>query len=241
GEDEDHHGEEEDDHGRAEDEDEDHHGEEEDDHGRAEGEDEDHHGEEEDDHGEAEDEDHHGEEEEHAHGRYDMHIWLDVNNARVITEETAEQLAQLFPQHEAQLTANVKTTLEKLDLLETELRSLSESFLDSPYVVFHDAYQYLEKMLGLNNVGTVTVNPERSAGAKRLLELRETIRETGATCAFKEPQFNPSILEVLAEGTDLKIGTLDPLGADIEPGPDAYFELLRNMVVSLKDCLADAS
>ena len=223
------------------DEDEDHHGEEEDDHGRAEGEDEDHHGEEEDDHGEAEDEDHHGEEEEHAHGRYDMHIWLDVNNARVITEETAEQLAQLFPQHEAQLTANVKTTLEKLDLLETELRSLSESFLDSPYVVFHDAYQYLEKMLGLNNVGTVTVNPERSAGAKRLLELRETIRETGATCAFKEPQFNPSILEVLAEGTDLKIGTLDPLGADIEPGPDAYFELLRNMVVSLKDCLADAS
>ncbi len=263
-EDEDHHGEEED-HGEAEGEEEEDHHAEEDEHGEAEvEEEEDHHGEEEehaeeeehgeeDEHGEVEEEeehhgeeekDHHGEEDEHgeeeahAHGRYDMHIWLDINNARVITEETAEHLAEIFPQHEAQLTANVNKTHEKLDALETELRSLSKSFSSSPYVVFHDAYQYLEKMLGLNNVGTVTVNPERAAGAKRLLELRETISETGATCAFKEPQFNPNVLEIIAEGTDLKIGTLDPLGADIEPGPNAYFELMRNMVLALKDCLS---
>ena len=92
-------------------------------------------------------------------------------------------------------------------------------------------------MLKLNNVGTVTVNPERAAGAKRLLELRETVSETGATCVFKEPQFSPKVLEIISEGTDLKIGTLDPLGADIEPGPNAYFEIMRNMVRSLKECL----
>ena len=173
----------------------------------------------------------------HGHGRYDMHIWLDINNAKLITVEMTEQLAEVFPQHTAQLASNMNKTLEKLDALEAELRGLSESFSSSPYVVFHDAYQYLEKMLGLNNVGTVTVNPERAAGAKRLLELRETISETGASCVFKEPQFSPSALEIIAEGTDLKIGTLDPLGADIEPGPNAYFEIMRNMVMSLKDCL----
>ena len=227
------HGDEDEEHGDEED----HHGEE-----KASKEEEgDHHGEEEDedDHGKEMEEDDHGDEEGHghAHGRYDMHIWLDVNNARAITAETAEQLAAIFPQHQEQLTSNMNKTLEKLDALEAELRSLSESFSSSPYVVFHDAYQYLEKMLGLNNVGTVTVNPEQAAGARRLLELRETISETGASCVFKEPQFNPSALEIIAEGTDLKTGTLDPLGADIEPGPDAYFEIMRNMVTSLKDCL----
>ena len=246
---EDHHGEEDEDHGDSEvktEDEEEEHGEEDEDHGDSEGEgEEDHHGEEEgedeeDHHGEEEDEgeeDHHGEEEGHEHGRYDMHIWLDINNAKVIVEETAEQLAEVFPQHETQLMSNVNRTHERLDALEAELRSLSQSFAGLPYVVFHDAYQYLEKMLGLNNVGTVTVNPERAAGARRLLELRETIHETGATCVFKEPQFNPNTLEIIAEGTDLKIGTLDPLGADVEPGPNAYSEIMRNMVLSLKDCL----
>ncbi len=229
---EEHHGEEEE-HGHGEDE---HHGEEEE-HAHK---DEDHHDEEE-HHGEEEEhgheeEEHHAEE-GHDHGRYDLHVWLDIDNAKVIVEETAEHLAERYPQHEAQMTANVKKTLEKLDALETELRNLSESFAGSPYVVFHDAYQYLEKMLGLNNVGTVTVNPEIEPGAKRLLELRETISETGATCIFNEPQFSPKITEVIAEGTDLRIGTLDPLGADIEPGPDAYYEFMRKMVLSLKNCL----
>ena len=228
------HGDEDEDHGDLEEEEE-HHGEDED-HGDSEGEEENH--DEEEDHGDSEgEEDQHGEEEGHAHSRYDMHIWLDINNAKVITKETAEHLAEFFPQHEAQLTSNANKTLEKLDALEAELRSLSKSFSSSPYVVFHDAYQYLEKMLKLNNVGTVTVNPERAAGAKRLLELRETVSETGATCVFKEPQFSPKVLEIISEGTDLKIGTLDPLGADIEPGPNAYFEIMRNMVRSLKECL----
>ena len=181
----------------------------------------------------------HGEMDEHGHvhGRYDLHIWLDVDNAKVVTREVAEQLAVVYPQHEAQLAANVSNAIERLDSLEVELRGLSESFSNKPFVVFHDAYQYLEKMLGLNNVGTVTVNPELGTGAKRLYELRETISRTGASCIFKEPQFDPSALEVVSEGTDLKIGTLDPLGAEIAPGPDAYYALLRNMVNSLKDCL----
>ena len=199
-----------------------------------------------DEHGHGEEEEHghddehgHGEMDEHghAHGRYDLHIWLDIDNAKVVTREVAEQLAVVYPQYEAQLAANMNNTIEKLDSLEVELRSLSESFSSEPFVVFHDAYQYLEKMLGLNNVGTVTVNPELGTGAKRLQELRETISRTGSSCIFKEPQFDPSALEVVSEGTDLKIGTLDPLGAEITPGPNAYFELLRNMAHSLKDCL----
>ena len=185
------------------------------------------------------DEDGHGEMDEHshAHGRYDLHIWLDIDNAKVVTREVAEQLAVVYPQHEAQLTSNMNSSIEKLNALEVELRSLSESFASKPFVVFHDAYQYLEKMLGLNNVGTVTVNPELGTGAKRLYEVRETIGRSGASCIFKEPQFDPSALEVVSEGTDLKIGTLDPLGAELSPGPNAYFDLLRNMVNSLRDCL----
>ncbi|MDE0309408.1 MAG: zinc ABC transporter substrate-binding protein [Acidiferrobacterales bacterium] len=209
-------------------------------HGHDDGHEEEHHSEHDDGHEEehhSDADEHHGHDDGHGHGRYDMHVWLDIENAKAITEEAAEQLVQVYPQHEALFVSNMNKTLQKLDASEVEVRSLSSSFASSPYVVFHDAYQYFEKMLGLNNVGTVTVNPEYSPGAKRLLELRELISETGATCAFKEPQFSPRALEVIGEGTDLQIGTMDPLGADVEPGPNAYFQILRNLANSLKDCL----
>lgn len=175
--------------------------------------------------------------EKHEHGLYDLHLWLDIDNAKTIAKETTETIARLFPQHKALLTSNLKNTINRLNALEHQLRHLSESIEDKPYVVFHDAYQYFERMFHLNNVGTVTLNPEREIGAKRLVELRETIENTRVKCIFKEPQFNPSALEIVAEGTNLKIGTLDPLGADIQPGPEAYSVILRNLMDSLRDCL----
>lgn len=207
---------------------EDHHAEEGHDHG-----DEDHHDDKEMD----EHDDHHGHGDHHDHGLYDMHVWLDVYNAKVIVHEVTEILADLYPDHKSRLMSNMNSTVKKLDALEEELNELSKSFSGLPYLVFHDAYQYLEKMLGFQNSGTIAINPELAPGAKRILELRERIERVGALCVFKEPQFNPHLLETITEGTDLKVGTMDPLGADVPPGPDAYDEILRNLVVALKTCL----
>ena len=107
----------------------------------------------------------------------------------------------------------------------------------APYVVFHDAYQYLEKRYGLNAIGSVTFSPERKPGAARLLAIRKKIRETKAICVFSEPQFQPKLVKVVMEGTGAGTGVLDPLGADIPAGEGAWFALLRNMTKSLKGCL----
>ncbi|MEQ8479339.1 MAG: zinc ABC transporter substrate-binding protein, partial [Hoeflea sp.] len=36
-------------------------------------------------------------------------------------------------------------------------------------------------------------------------------------------------------------GTLDPLGAELDDGPELYFQLIRNMSTSISTCLSDAS
>jgi ABC-type Zn2+ transport system substrate-binding protein/surface adhesin len=44
------------------------------------------------------------------------------------------------------------------------------------------------------------------------------------------------------EGTHTKVGVLDADGGvGIAPGPEAYFTIMRNLVDSLKDCLATPS
>ena len=45
-------------------------------------------------------------------------------------------------------------------------------------------------------------------------------------------QFNPDIIKSIAKDTSVKTGVLDPLGANLKPGKDLYFDLIRNMSAS---------
>ncbi len=210
------------------------HHDEEDDHGEEGEEDEDHEGErEDDDHGEERDEDR----DMHEEGELDMHVWLDVSNAILMADEIARALKVAYPQHSDLFDSNHKSLLENLHDLERELEKQADSIRERPYIVFHDAYQYLEKSLGLESVAAVTLNPTITPGVGQINEIREAVIETGAICAFAEPQFNPGILKIVGEGTELEMGMLDPLGYDVEAGPNAYFEIMRNMLTALRDCL----
>lgn len=105
------------------------------------------------------------------------------------------------------------------------------------FVMFHDAYQYFERALGLNGVGTVTLGPNRLPGAKRLASLRRALFERAVRCVFVEPQFDSRLAWTVVESTDVRTATLDPLGADVEPGPDAWFEIMRRLGGSIAGCL----
>ncbi|MCG8544777.1 MAG: zinc ABC transporter substrate-binding protein, partial [Alphaproteobacteria bacterium] len=86
-------------------------------------------------------------------------------------------------------------------------------------------------------VGSITISPEVKPGAKRLHEMRHKVMDQKAVCVFSEPQFEPALVRTIVRGTDARTGVLDPLGADLGPGKDAYFSLLRNLAKSLRDCL----
>jgi zinc transport system substrate-binding protein len=108
------------------------------------------------------------------------------------------------------------------------------------FFVFHDAYHYFERRFGIEAAGSITVNPEVAPGAERVREIRDLMRGAGATCIFSEPQFRSDLIEVVSEGAQVRVGVLDPLGSDLESGPDFYFNLVRTLAMSLRDCLSDS-
>ncbi|MEO1227219.1 MAG: zinc ABC transporter substrate-binding protein, partial [Pseudomonadota bacterium] len=65
--------------------------------------------------------------------------------------------------------------------------------------------------------------------------------EQDVACVFSEPQFEPRVVAALVEGRDVGTAELDPLGAAIEPGPDAYAALLSGMADAIVACLAESS
>ena len=105
-------------------------------------------------------------------------------------------------------------------------------------MVFHDAYQYFETRFGVSAIGSITVSPEVMPGAERIRELQEKVKSLNASCVFSEPQFEPKLIETVTQGTNAGRGILDPLGAGIDAGQDHYFNLMRGMAKSLKECLS---
>ncbi|MBK1692459.1 zinc ABC transporter substrate-binding protein [Ectothiorhodospira mobilis] len=180
----------------------------------------------------------HGHPEEDHDRDVDTHVWLSPENAVRITRHVAGVLAQADPQNAQRYRANRDRILAELQALDAQLAQRLAPVDDRPFIVFHDAYQYFERHYGLSPAGSITLDPSRSVGARRIHEIRERIRGAGALCVFVEPQFEPDLVHTLVEGTDARTGVLDPLGAALPPGVESYYRLLRDLADHLVDCLS---
>ena len=201
---------------------------------------EDHHDEHEghDDHDEHEEHadghDEHEGHDDHHHGEFDIHFWLDPEIAKSIVKIASLELSKVDPANQATYQTNASNAVSELDKLINDTRTKINS--DAKYIVFHDAYQYFEQRFGIEVIGALTVNPEVLPGAKQLAEIREVIEHEKVNCLFSEPQFNPSIANTIAQDTGIKAAVLDPLGAELEPGKELYFQLINDMASSFESC-----
>ena len=183
--------------------------------------------EEHDDHGHDAKKEEHDDHEEHGHGEYDPHIWLDPINAKIILNEITEHLIENDSKNASTYKSNLTKALAKIDKLIIDV--ITETNKNLSYVVFHDAYQYYENRFNVNILGAMTVNPDVMPGAEQIHEIHEVIEHDNVSCILSEPQFNPDIIKSIAKDTSVKTGVLDPLGANLKPGKNLYFDLIRNM------------
>ena len=186
--------------------------------------------EEHDDHGHDAKKEEHDDDDDHGHGEYDPHIWLDPINAKVILNEITEHLIENDSKNASTYKSNLAKAISEIDKLIIDV--ITETNTDLSYVVFHDAYQYYENRFNVNILGAMTVNPDVMPGAEQIHEIHEVIEHDNVNCILSEPQFNPDIIKSIAKDTSVKTGVLDPLGANLKPGKDLYFDLIRNMSAS---------
>jgi len=220
-----HHG---DEHAHKDDHDEHHHGSE-----HAHHEDHDDHA---DEHAHHEDHDEHGHEEHHHEGN-DPHVWLDPKNAEVWLNTIAKTLANVDSENAQTYQKNAKAAIARLQKINDDIAKQAAQLKDFKFIVFHDAYQYFELRYGLQAAGAISISNAADPSPSRIAEIRQTVKDLGVTCVFTEPQFNPQMVNTVFENSTVKtIGTMDPLGAEIETGKAQYNLLLTGMIDSIKQC-----
>jgi zinc transport system substrate-binding protein len=171
----------------------------------------------------------------------DPHLWLSPLNAIAIARSVADALVTQDPANAAVYKSNTEHLIKRIRRLGNRLRTKLMPVRQTPYLVFHDAYQYFERHFALKALGAVSINPERRPGARRISKIRQRIKVSGVRCVFREPQFPPRLINTITKDTSARIGLLDPLGAAILPGPDQWFKLMTGLGNNLTRCLEGGS
>ncbi len=179
-----------------------------------------------------EEEDGHGD--EHAHGELDPHYWLTFENAILITQTIADDLAARFPESAEAFVLNTQVYLRALETARLEAQRIRTEEIENPYLItLHDAWYYFAKDLGLEIVGSF----EPSAGAEPtpqyLIELSEAIEQAGTTVLYTEPQLNTQSLSSFLQDNDLSIDALDPLGGNEDRA--SYIDMMLSNVQTIAD------
>ena len=205
-------------------------------------------GEDEDEHEHGHDHDHDSEKSEdqdsshehHHHGEFNMHLWMSPEIARQSAVAIHGKLLELMPQSKAKLDANLQQFEAELADADKHIGAQLAPVKNKGYFVFHDAYSYFEKHYGLSPAGHFTVNPEIQPGAQRLHQIRTQLVEQKAVCVFAAPQFRPAVIDAVSRGTNVRKGTLDPLGMGISLTKDSYVKFLSQLSSQYASCLNGA-
>lgn len=174
----------------------------------------------------------------HSRASTDYHVWLDPQNATVMVSAIATALGRVDPKHAETYQANAAETIRQIRSADDATQARLSGVTGTPFIVFHDAYQYFESRYGLNGAGSITFEPTESPSMGRIQEIRNTIEERGVSCVFTEPQLPRSLLSTILHGSAASSAALDPLGYDLTPGPSLYVQLLETMGTTFAACLS---
>ena len=183
----------------------------------------------------------HDHEKHDEHAKHDdhlinPHIWLDPQNAKIMLGAIAARLAKADPENASTYAANADSMAARLAILETDITSQLASYSAAKFLVLHDAHVYFERRFGLRNYGAITTEPDVMPTASRVKALRDELREHRFDCIFTEPFLGQKAVALIAEGSKVSIGTLDPIASNLPAGAQLYPDLLMSYAKALQSC-----
>ncbi len=183
----------------------------------------------------------HSEEAGHEHAKGNPHFWLSAANGIVYVENIRDALSDVDPAGAQTYAANAERYIAELRQLNDELKQQAATVPEASrkLVTNHDAFPYFAQEYGFTVVGNVVANPEAEPSAGDLAALLQTIKEQQVTAIFAESQFNPKLVDVLAQ--DAGVAVIPDLYTDTlgEPGSPAasYIEMLRYDMTTIVSAL----
>ncbi len=160
-------------------------------------------------HGEA----HHDEDEHHdtvnEEEGLDPHVWLSPVLVKQQLGIIKDQLVTLLPEHEADIAAGYQQFVEKIDVLDAELKSVLAGLEGGQFMVFHPSWGYLADEYGLVQIPAEIEGKDPKPA--QLTELIKHAKEQNIKVVFAQPQFSKKSAGVIAREIGGEVIFINPL------------------------------
>jgi len=168
---------------------------------------------------------------------YDYHLWLDINNAKLIAEQVAQRLIKLDTINESTYTSNLQVLNAKLLKLEKDINLKLASVGVVNFANYSDTLQYFEKSHNLSQPIVITPFHGSRLSIRAVLNAKKLMRQQQTKCLLHTNQVSVKKTKILTEDMPIKREEISVLGNELESGSNQYFKLMNNLTSQLAQCL----
>ena len=184
---------------------------------------------------------HHEEHEEHDEHEVvsDPHIWLNPNLVKIQVKNIAERLSKIDPENSKSYNENALQYVEKLELLDLQIREELSSCSKKDFITYHNAFSYFSDEYGLTQ-HTITkgVHSHSQPTAKSIENIIDLAKKLDIRVIFAEDTSDIRISKVIADEIGADVLILSPLATKNMENKN-YFERTQENVSNLKEALCN--
>ena len=184
-------------------------------------------------------EDEHDEHDEHGVVS-DPHIWLNPNLVKIQVKNIAERLSEIDPENSKSYNENALQYIEKLELLDLQIREELSSCSKKDFITFHNAFSYFSDEYGLTQHTITKGVHDHSATptAKSIEDVIDLAKELNLSVIFAEDTSDIRISQVIADEIGADVLILSPVATEDVENKN-YFERMQQNASNLKKALCN--
>ncbi|MCK2158500.1 zinc ABC transporter substrate-binding protein [Exiguobacterium sp. 17-1] len=177
-------------------------------------------------------------EEGHDHGKFDPHVWLDPNNAKVMAQSITTALAKEVPDKKAAFEKNLTAFNTQADDLDQNLQQAVNKGSKKELLVTHAAYGYLAERYGFSQLPIAGISPSDEPSQKQLAAIVKEAKLHDLKYIAFEETVSPKVARVIQQEIGAEAITIHNLeSVTKEQQKTSYFDLMNENVATLKQAL----
>ncbi len=138
---------------------------------------------------------------EYFASNYDPHVWFNIQFFKQFAQIVSDELSKADTENAESYSENNKKYQEKLDALESEIKSVIASLPEEKRILVtaHDAFNYFGKAYRFNVMGLQGISTATEAGVMDVQNLSEFIIQNNIKAIFVESSVPRRTIEALQE------------------------------------------
>lgn len=173
-------------------------------------------------------------------GGHDPHFWLDPTRLAAVGDAVADRMAAADPAGAVGYQRRAAGLRADLDSLDDDLSAGLRHCRSRVLVTSHDAFGYLARRYGLEQVGISGPTPDAEPVPSELAAVTAFVESHGVRTIYSETLASPAVARTVARETGARTAVLDPVeGLTDESAGSDYLEVMRSNLATLRagqDC-----